>query len=78
MVCCLSDDNWISHEKGLPHNGGGTQAQRIMCEFARALLWKALPWLAPCGINNCVKRAPITLVQPPLREYIGAKFGVVG
>jgi hypothetical protein len=32
----------------------------------------------PGGINNCVKRAPITLVQPPLREYIGAKFGVVG
>jgi len=58
--------------------GGGAQAQRIMCEFARALLWKALLRIAPHCINNCVKRAPITLVQPSLREYIGAKFGVVG
>jgi hypothetical protein len=58
--------------------GGGAQAQRIMCEFARALLWTALPPVAAYGINNCVKRAPITLVQPSLREYISAKFGVVG
>ena len=62
--------------------GGGAQAQRIMCEFARALAVEGfaadrLPD-TNTGINNCVKRSPITLVQPSLREYIGAKFGVVG
>jgi hypothetical protein len=31
--------------------GGGTQAQRIMWEFARALLWKALPWLARAALT---------------------------
>ncbi|ESX15888.1 hypothetical protein NKK52_09055 [Mesorhizobium sp. C277A] len=58
--------------------GGDAQAQRIMCEFARALPMEGFAEDRPRGINNCVKRARITLVQPSLREYIGAKFGVVG
>ncbi|MER9522356.1 hypothetical protein NKI96_02105 [Mesorhizobium sp. M0292] len=58
--------------------GGDAQAQRIMCEFARALAVEGFAEDRPHGINNCVKRARITLVQPSLHEYIGAKFGVVG
>jgi hypothetical protein len=57
---------------------GGAQAQRIMCEFARALAVHGFAAGDPPDTDNCVKRTPITLVQPSLREYIGAKFGVVG
>ncbi|OHV88324.1 hypothetical protein ORS3428_06165 [Mesorhizobium sp. ORS 3428] len=58
--------------------GGDTQRRRLMEEFDLRFQKKAIADACLCEANKCVKLLTFVLVQPLVREYIGAKFGVVG